>query len=127
MFSVADDTMTVLLALAKEYQVDHIRTKCEQWIGAQIKLVHQLDTTTLLLYLLSCDQFGLNKHLEQLKDIAARRKTSELTGAWPDRYPFPTSSTMDVFRIRCEKLEAEIYRLRKSQQRSMRIPGNIGI
>ena len=114
MFSVADDTLTLLLALAKEYQVDHIRTKCEQYIGAQMELgVLRLDecrkwltADRLLLFLLSCDQYDLKEHCEQLKEIAAGRQTSELTSCSNYRH-FPRNSAMDVFRIRCEKLEKE--------------------
>ena len=115
---VSDDTLFPLLALVKEYQVDHIRTKCEQYIGIQLELGvarsgQGLDTDRLLLFLAACDQHSLHQHRERLQQLAAKRPTAELISSIKKHDCFPANSAVEVLITRCKKVDEMEQALRK--------------
>ena len=58
-----DDLLLKLLPLADEYQSEHVRVKCEAYIGHQLQYNREnLSSDRKLLYFMICEQYSLKKH-----------------------------------------------------------------
>lgn len=103
---VKDGTLKSLLELSREYQVEHIRDKCRQFV------CHQADTGSLsadrlLYYIWIFNQFDIMDHRPQLVNLAADKTSTELTssGAYQN---FTTNALTDVLLARVRTLERRI-------------------
>ncbi|KAK7502169.1 hypothetical protein BaRGS_00006533 [Batillaria attramentaria] len=102
--TVLDDGLVEMLALADEYQVEHIRQKCEQYIGSKVSTPFGLTTDQILLYLWMCEQYRLPQHREDLLDLAANETTANLYASeYYERVP--ATAVKDLMYKRCVKLE----------------------
>ena len=120
MQSVADNLLLDVLDLAKEYEVDHIKTRCEQYISNKPAIdASWLSIDQLLLYLTACDQHGLKQPREQLVKLASQKSYRELE--WSRRNgSYAASALLDVFRSRCEELEKKESELRSKNSSLVR-------
>ena len=113
MQSVADDLLRDVLDLAKEYQIDHIKTRCEQYISSRLAIVsvRRLSSEQLLIYLSACDEHGLENLREKLMKLASEMTYNELENGRRSR-SYAASAVLDVFRSRCKELENKRIDLR---------------
>ena len=108
---VADDTLVSLLPLAEEYQVEHIRRKCERYIGTQLTSGGAaLSTDQQVLYLWMCEVYGFPEHRDRLVQLAASNSLQDLKGS---RFydSLPLLASRDVMLRRCEQLEGTSQKL----------------
>ena len=113
MQSVADDLLRDVLDLAKEYEIDLIKTKCEQYISSRLATVSvcSLSSEQLLIYLSACDEHGLENLREKLVKLASKMSYNELEFGRRCR-SHAASAVLDVFRSRCKELENKRSELR---------------
>jgi hypothetical protein len=73
-FFFSDDNLESLLALSREYQVESVRTRCQQFIEAESKSRRcvKLTANRLMLFLYVCDQHDLKEPLHHLKQLAVK-------------------------------------------------------
>ena len=96
-----------VLDLAKEYEADHVKTKCEQYVSTQLDLdVSQgkLKTDRLVLFLAACGQHGLVKIQKQLVELAAEKSCTQLENCRHITV-VPPAILKEVFLSRCKALE----------------------
>lgn len=116
-----DDMLLETLALAKEYQVDHLNAKCEQYIGSQLQLHdynNKLTVDTILTYLTACDQNSLAKHREKLVSLAATHLVRNLQSS-EFFEPVPATALKDVFLARCAMLENDLESLKQKTAKDL--------
>ncbi|KAL8608194.1 hypothetical protein ACOMHN_016649 [Nucella lapillus] len=107
---MTDDLLLEILALAKEYQVDHVSTKCEQYIGSQLQLHNlnvMLTTDALLIYLTTCERYHLAKHRDRLVELAANQAKKELQQSKVFE-SVPATTLREVFFSHSQILESSI-------------------
>ena len=104
MFSVADKALEPLLKLADEYDVGHVKKKCEHFIGDQIQFV--MNTEQAMRYLWLCDVYQLLDHKDHLTALAADHTLESLTAS---KYYSLLQATAqrDVMEARCRFLQDE--------------------
>ncbi|KAL8608192.1 hypothetical protein ACOMHN_016647 [Nucella lapillus] len=103
------------LALAKEYQADHLSTKCEDYMGIQLDLrgaMEILTTDSILYYLTACERYHLATHRDRLVEHAANRTTKELQHS-QFFGSVPATALKDVFLARSQTLENRIAQIKR--------------
>ena len=104
MFSVADKDLEPLLKLADEYDVGHVKKKCEHFIGDQIQYV--MNTEQAMRYLWLCDVYQLLDHKDHLIALAADHTLESLTAS--KYYPLlQATAQRDLMEARCRFLQNE--------------------
>ena len=104
-----------MLDLAREYETDHVKTKCEQYISNQLDfdISHgKLKTDRLFLFLATCGQHGLGKTQKRLVKLAAEKSCKELENC-NNITVVPPAILKEVFLSRCKALEKIESRLRR--------------
>ena len=102
----ADDTVLVdILPLAEEYQSDHVRLKCETYIGRQTRHKgKELPADTRLLYLLKCEEYSMKEHFETLLGLSSMLSVNHIMKSAHFSLLEPATQ-VDLFRRRCQLFE----------------------
>ncbi|XP_076454992.1 uncharacterized protein LOC143289766 isoform X2 [Babylonia areolata] len=104
---LTDCTLVETLTLAKEFHVEHISARCEQYIDAQLKQhgsKKKMNKDRILIYLTACDRNQLTKHRDKLVGLAAQYTTKDLqTSLFFES--LSSAAQKDVFLRRCQTLE----------------------
>ena len=103
-FGVADEDLEPLLKLADEYDVGHVKKKCEHFIGTQIQFT--LTTGQVMKYLWLCNLYQLKEHRNHLVSLAADHSVEDLQAC--QYYPLlENTSQLDLMVTRSRLLEDE--------------------
>ncbi|KAK7505031.1 hypothetical protein BaRGS_00003601 [Batillaria attramentaria] len=108
---ITDITLAQILPLADEYQVEPLRQRCEQYIRTQVEMAglgKALTEDQLLMYFWLCEEYRLPEHREQLVELGAKKRATELTQR---RFYelLPPAAKSDLMTTRAEALEAFLY------------------
>ena len=104
MFVVAEADHEPLLKLADEYDVIHIKRKCQHFIGSQLQFTLTIDQ--VLKYLWLCQLYQLNEQRDNVLALAADHPLEPLRAC--QYYSLlESSSRADLMEMRCRLLEDE--------------------
>ena len=94
-----------LLPLAEEYQSQHVRVKCEAYIGLQIRVTGGKPFAgRKMLYLLMCDRFRLTKHFDTLLNMASNLRMGNIQKS-PVFSKLLSSTQTELVQRRCRVVE----------------------
>lgn len=110
---ITDETLPCIIKLADEYQVETVRQKCSQYVGAQMQvklLQNSLSDDQLLAYLWICEQHCLRDHREKLLELASKKNVTDLQRREAFKRVPPTAA-LHLLNTRCQKLEEALEQI----------------
>ncbi|KAK7502166.1 hypothetical protein BaRGS_00006530 [Batillaria attramentaria] len=114
--SIKDNQLLSLLALAEEYQVEHVRTKCDQYISQQVTRGSKLSSNQVLMYLWAGHLYNLHHHNSALFTLLGNVRRIATLKANPYYQRLPLKTTKELLEKRCDTLEKENEKLASSSK-----------
>ncbi|KAK7494300.1 hypothetical protein BaRGS_00014403 [Batillaria attramentaria] len=121
---ISDENLVQILELAEEYHVDHVKARCQDYIGSQLSEHYYKNSTCaiqspfpaisslelvsrMMLYIWMCDQYGLPKHRARLLSIFIKHAVNlDSLQNSPYYESLPLSSKVNLLETLCRKLQA---------------------
>ncbi|XP_070188606.1 BTB and MATH domain-containing protein 38-like [Littorina saxatilis] len=103
-FQIDDEFLADILPLADFYQVDHFRSKCEDYIGQQIQRPVTITAASKMFLLLMCDRFSL-KHLNALLVLTSKLSIRQIKTNHFE--PLQSNTKVNLLERRCMCAEEE--------------------